>query len=88
MRVSLKDLQDGLILIVIFSKKFSTLEQTNYIEGQDMEPYKKFFVPFYSTKLNLNNINNPVKNRSSSSDKGEVSKEKFVAPICGKIILP
>ena len=33
----------------------------NNIEGLDMEPYKTFFVPFYSTKLNLININNSVK---------------------------
>ena len=33
-----------------------------------MEPYKTFFVPSDSTKLNLNNINDPVKNRASSSD--------------------
>ena len=26
-----------------------------------MEPYKTFFVLFDSTKLNLNNINDPVK---------------------------
>ena len=53
-----------------------------------MEPYKKFFVPFYSTKLNPNNSNDPVKNRASSSDKGGKSKEKVVAPICGEIKLP
>ena len=43
---------------------------------------------FDSTKLNLNNINNPVKNRASSSDKERKAKEKVVAPICGKITLP
>ena len=43
---------------------------------------------FDSTKLNLNNINNPVKNRASSSDKGGKVKEKVVAPICGVIALP
>ena len=53
-----------------------------------MEPYKTFFVPFDSTKLNLNNINDPVKNIASSSDKGKKAKEKVVAPICGKITLP
>ena len=53
-----------------------------------MEPYKTFFVSFDYTKLNLNNINNPVKNRASSSDKGKKSNEKVVAPICGKIKLP
>ena len=53
-----------------------------------MEPYKTFFVPFDSTKLNLNNINGPVKNRASSSDKRNKSKEKIVAPICGNIRLP
>ena len=53
-----------------------------------MEPYETFLVPFDSTKLNLFNINNPVKNRASSSDKKIEAKEKFVAPICGKITLP
>ena len=53
-----------------------------------MEPYKTFFLPFYSTKLNLYNINNPVKSIASSSDKGGKSKEGVVAPICGKITLP
>ena len=40
-------------------RKFSTLEpdlynknDENYIEGQDMEPYKKFLVPFDYTRLN------------------------------------
>ena len=31
------------------------------IEGQDMEPYKTSFVPSDSIKLDLNNINDPVK---------------------------
>ena len=53
-----------------------------------MEPYKKFFVPFDSIKLNLNNINDPDKNRASSSDKGGKSKENYVAPIFGEITLP
>ena len=52
-----------------------------------MEPYKMFFVPFDSTKLNLFNIRDPFKNRASSSDKGEKAKEIVVAPICGKITL-
>ena len=52
------------------------------IEGIDMELYKTFFITFDSTKLNLFNINNPVKNRPSSRDKGK--KEKVVVPICGK----
>ena len=39
-----------------------------------MEPYKMFFIPFDSIKLNLNNINDPVKNRASSSDKEKKSK--------------
>ena len=41
-------------------RKVSTLEPDFYdfynekdIEGQDMEPYITFIVPFYSTKLNL-----------------------------------
>ena len=41
-------------------RKFSTLEPDFYnfihqkdIEGQDMEPYKTFLVPFDSTKLNI-----------------------------------
>ena len=50
--------------------------------------YKTFFVPFDTTKLNLNIIKDTVKNRASSSDKNKKSKEKFVAPICGKISLP
>ena len=52
-----------------------------------MEPYKMFFVPFDSIKLNLFNIRDPVKNRASSIDKGEKAKEKFVAPICCNIAL-
>ena len=52
-----------------------------------MELYKKFFVPFDSTKLNLDHINGPVKNRASSSDKGGKEKEKVVTPICGEITL-
>ena len=54
----------------------STLEPDFYkklhekdIEDLDMEPYKTFFVTFDYTKLNLNNINDPVKNRASYSDK-------------------
>ena len=50
-------------------RKISTLEPDLYknlyekdIEGQAMEPYKTFFVLFDYTKLNLNNINDPVKN--------------------------
>ena len=46
-----------------------------------MEPYKTFFIPFDSTKLNLNNINDPVKNRASSSDKKKKAKSKVVARI-------
>ena len=49
---------------------------------------KRFFVPFDSTQLNLNNINYPVKNRASSSDQGGKAKEKVAAPICGEIKLP
>ena len=41
-----------------------------------------------STQLDLNDINYPVKNRASSSDKGGKTKEKVVAPICGEIKLP
>ena len=33
------------------------------------------------------NIDDPVKNRASSSDKGGKAKDKVVAPICGKITL-
>ena len=65
-------------------RKISTLEPNFYdkiyeedIEGLDMEPYKTFFVPFYSTKLNLNNINDPVKNRASSSDKKKNQRRKL-----------
>ena len=39
---------------LILKRKFSTIEPDfyknlyeNYIEGQDMEPYRTFFVPFY-----------------------------------------
>ena len=93
LRVSLEDLQDGLILIMSLKKSFA-LELDFYkrlydkdIEGLYMEPYKKVFVTFDSIKLNLLNIKDPVKNRSSSSGKKK-SKEKVVAPICGKITLP
>ena len=57
-------------------RKVSTIEPDFYknfyekdIKGQYMELYETFFVPLVSTKLNLNNINNPVKNIASSSDK-------------------
>ena len=53
-----------------------------------MEPYKTFFLPFDSTKLNLFNINSRVKNRASSSNKKKYAKDKVVAPICGEITLP
>ena len=53
-----------------------------------MEPYKTFLVPFHSTKLDLNNINDPFKNRASSIDKKKKQRIKVVTPICGKIILP
>ena len=53
-----------------------------------METYETFFKYFDYAKLNLFNINNPVKNRSSSSDKKIEAKEKFVAPICGEITSP
>ena len=77
-----------------FRGKISTIEPDFYrklyekdIEGKYMELYKKFFVLFYSTKLNLNNNNDPFKNRASSSDKEKKPKEKVVAPICGEITL-
>ena len=53
-----------------------------------MELYKSFFLPFDYDKLNLNNINDPVNNISSSSDKGGKAKKEVVAPICGEITLP
>ena len=53
-----------------------------------MKPYKTFFVPFDYTKLDINNINDPVKNRSLSSEKEKKSKEKVVVPICDKTTLP
>ena len=63
-------------MIVILKIKCSTIELDFYkklyekdIEGQDMEPYKTFSLPFDSTKLNPLNINDPVKNRALSSDK-------------------
>ena len=58
------------------------------IEGLYKELYKTFFLPFDSTKLNLFNINDGVKNRASSSDKKPNAKENGVAPICGEIKLP
>ena len=65
-------------------RKFSTLEPYFYkklyekdIGGQYMEQYKTFFVPFDSTKLNLNNTNNPVKNRVPSSDKEKKQRRKL-----------
>ena len=48
---------------------FYTSNYEKDIEVLDMEPYKTFFVPFDSTKLNIFNINNPIKNRAPSSDK-------------------
>ena len=42
-----------------------------------MEPHKTFFEPFDYTKLDLFNINDPVKNRSSSSDKGEKQRRNL-----------
>ena len=69
-----------------FKGKFSTLEPDlihnyeklyeNDIEDLDMEPYKTFFVPFDSTKLNLFNTNDPVKNKASSSDKKKSKGER------------
>ena len=53
-----------------------------------MEPYKRFFVRFDSTKLNLKNIKDQVKNRASSRDKVKKAKGGIVAPICGEITLP
>ena len=37
----------------------------------------RFFVPFDSTKLDLNIINNIVKNRAASSDKGKKQRRKL-----------
>ena len=53
-----------------------------------LELLKTFFIPLDSTKLNQNHINDLVKNKALSSDKGGGVKEKIVAPICGEIILP
>ena len=53
-----------------------------------MEPYKTFLAPFDSNKSDLNNINDQVKNRASSSEKEKKAKEKVVALICGKTTLP
>ena len=36
------------------------------IEGQNMEPYKTFLVPFDTNKLNLFMRNGPVKNREKN----------------------
>ena len=52
-----------------------------------MELLKTFFIPLDSTKLNQNHINDLVKNRASSSDKGEKAKEEVVARFCGEITL-
>ena len=52
-----------------------------------MEPYRTFFVPFDSTKLNFFNINDLVKNIVSSSDKKKEAKDKYVAPIFREIAL-
>ena len=57
------------------------------LKVQTYNRIRRFFVTFDSTKLNLLNINDAVKNRASSSDKKK-PKETLVAPICGKIILP
>ena len=46
-----------------------------------------FLVTYDSTKLDLNNINEPFKNKASSSDKRK-TRDKVVAPICGEITLP
>ena len=50
-----------------FFRNFFTLEPDfyktlyeKYIEGLDTEPYRKFSLPSDSTKLNLDNINDPV----------------------------
>ena len=63
---------------------FSTLEPDfcrklyeKDIEVIDMEPYKTCFVPFDSTKSELNNINNPVKYRASPSDKKKNQRRKL-----------
>ena len=45
---------------------------------------KSFPLPLESTKVNINNINDPVKHRSSSNDKGGKAKDKVVAPILAK----
>ena len=45
-------------------------------------------MPIDFNKLELHNINDPVKYIPSSSDKAWEEKEKVVAPICGKITLP
>ena len=65
-------------------RKCSSLEPDSHkklyekdVEGQDTEQYKTFFVPFYYTKSNLNNINYPVKNRESSSDKDKNQSRKL-----------
>ena len=70
--------------MIFFKEKCLHLNHTSIkklyekgIGGQYMEPYKTFFVPFDSTKFNLNNINNPVKNRAPSSDKGKKQRREL-----------
>ena len=48
------------------------------IEVQDMEPYNTFFVLFDYTKLNLNNINNPVK-----TEHHQLTSKKIKGESCG-----
>ena len=43
-----------------------------------MEPHKTFLVQFDSTKLELNNINYPVKNIAPSSEKDKRKGESCV----------
>ena len=71
---------------------FLNLNQTSInfyekdIEHLDMKPYKTFFVPFNSTKLNLliTTIQLKIEHHQEIRKK---AKEKVVASICGKITL-
>ena len=74
------------------------------IEGQDIKTYKTFVIPLDNNKLNILMCNDSVpqkniacddlgnkeapKDSESSSDKKKLAKEKFVAPISGKYIIP
>ena len=70
--------------MVLFLGTFSILEPglyklyENYNEGQDMEPYKTFIVPFDTTKLKLFMRNDSVtltKGENRAGDDEEAPKD-------------